>query len=186
VAGLFYPSAIIFLIVPVYAMFYFVPMHYKNWLIPLVALGVVFVLQTTFSLATANRFFNPISHFSLPAFRSERFLAPGFWLPMAMAVLFGLWAMISFFVQRSLLTPTQLRAKYLLVLSFLAALAFVGFSTHTALSADQGQLIVFSPIALIGGKYLENKKARRVKDILLLSLCLVSLSLAIILSWNLI
>lgn len=181
-ASLFFPPAILFIIVSFFGLFYYGYENYKNWLTPIVAVLSVFILQTTISLATQDTFFYPVSHYSLQLINFNIYSQPQIFWPLSLILLFAFWAIFNIFSEGARLTQNELRAKHLLFIAFLSSIAILGFSCDTPNPLESALFFLILPTSLIGGRYFEIKKHKLLKEILLISLTIITISLGIYLN----
>lgn len=185
-AGLIFPPALLFMIIPLWGVLYFAPENYKNWLIPIPALLGVFILKTSIDLYVEDKFFNPLDLFQFQSINLQEYLNYQFLVPISIILLFTLWACIKVLTAKIKMNQVQKKADLLLIISVIVSLVVLTFSE--AYTNHSGAVLLFPYItcALIGGRYFEipQKKSIRVKEILLITLSIVSLSFAILSIWN--
>ncbi|HLS29333.1 MAG TPA: DUF6427 family protein [Flavobacteriaceae bacterium] len=185
-AGLIFPPALFFIIIPFWGVLYFAPENYKNWLIPFPAMLSVFILKTAIDLYLEDNFFNPFDLFTFQQINYEEFLNYQFLVPVLLILLFTLWASINILTAKIKVNQVQKKADFLLIISFFVSLAAITFSG--AYTTHNGAALLFPYItcALIGGRYFEipQRKSSKIIEILLLTLSIVCFSFAILSIWN--
>ncbi len=177
VASLFFPTSLIFMLVPGFGILCYAPNNYKTWLIPSMAILCVFILQTAFMLAVYDQFFNPLAYYSFGLIDHSLLKSPQFLWPGLLYVLFVIWAYFNITTNTIKMTQVEKNATFLLFITLIASLGTLLFANT---SSRAMLLFLIIPAALIGGRYFEIRKHRRLKEILLISLSLVGLFLAIL------
>jgi len=171
VATFFVPSSFIFMLVPLWAIFYFTPENYKSWLIPFPAILSVFILATVFHLLLYNHFFNPIHHYKISLVSLDN-IDSNLLYPLSLILLIVIFSLMKVLSIESKTTQRQKRTSYLLIVSIIAAILSIGFSGNSGIDLESLFLLFLIPSALIIGKFLELTSSKRLSEILLILLIL--------------
>lgn len=184
-ASLFFPPALFFMTIGFLAIFYFSPEDYRNWLIPFSAIICVFVLKTSFDLLLKDQFFFPHKLYNFQIISELNFCGVYCYLPVAILLLFTIWAWINVILTDLHITQTQKKADLLLLMFFVVSLSVIAFSNNFTVNLEASLFFTYIASALIGGRYFEisTKKSKKTKEILLISLSVICVSSAVVSLW---
>ena len=172
IAFLFYPESIWFLILPFIGILFYALQDFKNWLIPFFALISVFILKTSFNLLAFNEFFNPISYFSYPSLDFTSYHQFSILIPLSVLLAFTLWSLFTYFKTIQKATRKTKYTLYIITITWLLSIFVVIFSNEK----NGAELLFFIlPVCVIGANYFEQKGEKWLKEILLISLLVLTL-----------
>lgn len=175
-AILFFPTTVIFMLVPVFGILIHASQNYKHWLIPFAGIFAVFILKTSFSLLIANEFFNPLSLFDFAFPTVENYAQPQILWPLIVLLVFAVCMLFNFFIVTGKATQKEKYSGNLLIIMVLTAIGTILFSPQ---KTGTELLFFIIPVVLIGGKYFEKRNHSSLKEIVLLSLTVLSLFFAL-------
>ncbi|WP_304131953.1 DUF6427 family protein [Mesonia mobilis] len=172
IAFLFYPESIWFLILPFIGILFYALQDFKNWLIPFFALMSVFILKTSFNLLVFDQFFNPISYFSYPSLDFTSYHQFSILIPLSVLLAFTLWSLFTYFKTIQKATRKTKYTLYIITITWLLSIFVVIFSNKK----NGAELLFFIlPVCVIGANYFEQKGEKWLKEILLISLLVLTL-----------
>lgn len=172
IAFLFYPESIWFLILPFIGILFYALQDFKNWLIPFFALMSVFILKTSFNLLVFDQFFNPISYFSYPSLDFTSYHQFSILIPLSVLLAFTLWSLFTYFKTIQKATRKTKYTLYIITITWLLSIFVVIFSNEK----NGAELLFFIlPVCVIGANYFEQKGEKWLKEILLISLLVLTL-----------
>ncbi|WP_347419982.1 DUF6427 family protein [Mesonia sp.] len=172
IAFLFYPESIWFLFLPFIGILFYALQDFKNWLIPFFALISVFILKTSFNLLAFNEFFNPISYFSYPSLDFTSYHQFSILIPLSVLLAFTLWSLFTYFKTIQKATRKTKYTLYIITITWLLSIFVVIFSNEK----NGAELLFFIlPVCVIGANYFEQKGEKWLKEILLISLLVLTL-----------
>ena len=170
-AYLFYPESILFIILPFFGILLYANTDFKNWLIPFVALMAVYIIETCFSLLVYESFLLPLSSFSVPVLSFSNYHSAKIIVPISVLLTFNIWAL--FYFLKSLQNATRrLKATlYLVLAAWLVSILVIILSPHK----NGSELLFFIlPVCIMGANYFEQKGEYIFKEVLLVSLVLLT------------
>ncbi|WP_292245419.1 DUF6427 family protein [Mesonia sp.] len=172
IAFLFYPESIWFLFLPFIGILFYALQDFKNWLIPFFALMSVFILKTSFNLLVFDQFFNPISYFSYPSLDFTSYHQLSILIPLSVLLAFTLWSLFTYFKTIQKATRKTKYTLYIITITWLLSIFVVIFSNEKS----GAELLFFVlPVCVIGANYFEQKGEKWLKEILLISLLVLTL-----------
>ncbi|WP_283640758.1 DUF6427 family protein [Mesonia mobilis] len=172
IAFLFYPESIWFLFLPFIGILFYALQDFKNWLIPFFALISVFILKTSFNLLVFDQFFNPISYFSYPSLDFTSYHQFSILIPLSVLLAFTLWSLFTYFKTIQKATRKTKYTLYIITITWLLSIFVVIFSNKK----NGAELLFFIlPVCVIGANYFEQKGEKWLKEILLISLLVLTL-----------
>ena len=172
IAFLFYPESIWFLILPFIGILFYALQDFKNWLIPFFALMSVFILKTSFNLLVFDQFFNPISYFSYPSLDFTSYHQFSILIPLSVLLAFTLWSLFTYFKTIQKATRKTKYTLYIITITWLISIFVVIFSNE---KSGAELLFFILPVCVIGANYFEQKGEKWLKEILLISLLVLTL-----------
>lgn len=172
IAFLFYPESIWFLFLPFIGILFYALQDFKNWLIPFFALMSVFILKTSFNLLVFDQFFNPISYFSYPSLDFTSYHQFSILIPLSVLLAFTLWSLFTYFKTIQKATRKTKYTLYIITITWLLSIFVVIFSNE---KSGAELLFFILPVCVIGANYFEQKGEKWLKEILLISLLVLTL-----------
>ncbi len=177
IASLFYFWTILFLII-IYVGILMYASHPKNWLVPAVSFLAVAILTISFHLLAYDQFFTLTkwyqeSHFNFSAYGNPEFLIP---ISLILAVM--IWTLLFYvsLIQRSSITQ---RPSFILILFALFTAIAVAIFSPTKNGSEL--IFFFVPLSIIASNYFDSKRDKFFKEVLLLLLILMPLSISFLL-----
>lgn len=171
VATLFYFPCICFLILPYLGILFYTPEKLKYWLIPIVAFLTVVILNLSFQLlvndyiSISKYIFSPDYHFDL--YRKNSIL-----FPLSVLLAFSIWVLFNYFKRIQKSVKRQKKGLYLILFTWLISILSIAVSPIKT----GGELIFYSiPVSIMGASYFEQKGEKWLKEILLLTLVVITL-----------
>jgi len=172
IAFLFYPESIWFLFLPFIGILFYALQDFKNWLIPFFALMSVFILKTSFNLLVFDQFFNPISYFSYPSLDFTSYHQFSILIPLSVLLAFTLWSLFTYFKTIQKATRKTKYTLYIITITWLLSIFVVILSNEK----NGAELLFFIlPVCVIGANYFEQNGEKWLKEILLISLLVLTL-----------
>lgn len=182
-ASFFFPSTILYLIVPLVGILLFAPFHFRHWLTPFAAILAAFILKTTSSLLLFDQFFNPISFYSFEIFRFEDSINSNILYRVIWLLIFGLWVFFNFLLKNLRTTQTEQAARGIVNLISLTSFGVILLSEGLPRAKGAEFLFLIIPVALISGKYFERPRHIKLKEILLIGFVIVNGLFIIVRQW---
>ncbi len=170
--SLFFEWSLLFLILVFLAVLFYAANDYRNWLVPFVAIATVFMLATCFSLLFLNSFFGLEHFFPVPNWDFETFSSWPKLIPLVAISVFSLAAVTHymFLIQNA---SSTMKSSMILILGIWVVGVLVALCSATKI---QGEVLFFIiPTAIIGANYFQTEGKKRLKNILLLLLVLLTL-----------
>src|SRR5699024_3549603 len=175
--SLFFPPAIIFILIPFVRIAYYCAYNYKNWFIPLTAILAVFTLTTCVYLLTSNTFFSPLEFYQFIPNNFDTLLQSSLIYPLGLALVSGIWFYTSLVTSQKKFSQKERRVNYILLVTL--GLSLLMLSVTPKAMVSQSLLFTYLPIAVFGGQYFQNVKKIRLNEIILLTLIVLSLTIGI-------
>ena len=152
IASLFYFWAILFFVLIFFAMLIYAIGHFKNWLIPFLALIVLLICATAFSILTSYSFFDISSYINTVSFDLTNYNEYDLVIGISIIITITIWALF-FYIKKIKELVRVKRTSYVLILyALLIALAIVIISPE---KSGAEFIFVFTPLAVISTNYLE-------------------------------
>lgn len=177
IASLFYFWAILFIII-VYCGILFHAINYlKNWLIPLVAIFVVFIMVTTYHLLFNDSFYTWDAWFQESSFDFSNYQNLVILIPLSILLALTLWTLSHYFklFQRS---GVRSRPAYMLV--FITLIISILVAIFSPVKNGSELLFFFVPFSIITSNYFDSKKEQGFKEVLLITLILMPILIPIL------
>ena len=177
IASLFYFWAILFIII-VYCGILFHAINYlKNWLIPLVAIFVVFIMVTTYHLLFNDAFYSWAAWFQESSFDFSNYQNLVILIPLSILLALTLWTLSHYFklFQRS---GVRSRPAYMLV--FITLIISILVAIFSPVKNGSELLFFFVPFSIITSNYFDSKKEQGFKEVLLITLILMPILIPIL------
>lgn len=163
VASLFWFWSVVFFAVLYVGIFYYRKHAYKEFIIPVAALGTVFTLTTVYYLLFENTFFNPVERYAIVGFDFSTYLESSLLTTSTtVAVVFVTALIFNFFHQKG--GKKSRKKNRLLFITTLASLAVV----FLAPQKNGSEMIFFAlPFSVIVSNFIETSKILMLKEVIL-------------------
>lgn len=161
-ASLTYFWSIGFILLIFVAILYFQPEEYRNWIIPFIGIGTVYIFATCYTLIFYNSFFlirdylDPVSFSFGKYWNQQQFFSIGV---ISICILFFFSVFLIKFRRKSVETKGILK---LIIAALVISIAIVFIAPDKNTSE---MLFLVSPLAIIGTTYIELGHAELVKEI---------------------
>ncbi|PHR96242.1 MAG: hypothetical protein COA80_09115 [Leeuwenhoekiella sp.] len=165
IASLFFFWSLLFLVVLYFAILFYTPNEYRNWLLPFASLFTVFILTFTFSLyyegaAVFARNYVQLPTYDFSAYNNLRLL-----LPTSFIITLYLWCGFRYISQISDVSQ-KLKASYLL--TFISSVVALFIAIILAPDRDGSELyFLFGPLAIITANYIETSTGFWFKEMMM-------------------
>lgn len=172
IAALFFEWSLLFLVVVFFAILFHAANEYRNWLVPVTAVGCVFVLYTCFHLWTRDAFLAGNDLLPYPNFDFSNYGTPTILFPLSLMLAFSLWTVVDYLlvVKKA---STTLKSSLVLILIIWAIAIFIVLLSPTK---DGSELLFFIiPVSVIGANYFQQDKEKTFKEVLLWFLLVMTL-----------
>lgn len=156
--------AALYLVIAYIAILLFQAQDLRNWIIPFVAMALIYVFYIIYQFYIAVACINlPIPKFSfIPKY--EEFFNPAFVVPLAYMALIGFWSVLKSLVSYSSKPIHQLKPDWLIILCLLAAVVIIIF-TGNANGAEV--VFAFFPLAVLIAAVVEKIQIKWLKETVL-------------------
>ena len=177
IATLFYFWSILFLFIVLCGILFHAVNYFKNWLIPFVAMFVVFILVATFHILVYDSFYSLTSWFQPSSFHFENYRDPRLFIPLSILITLTLWTLTYYF---KIFQKAGIRSRPTYMLVFITLLISILVAIFSPVKNGSELLFFFVPLSIIASNYFEGKKERTFKEILLIGLILMPILIPII------
>ncbi len=178
IASLFYFWSILFLFIVYCGILFHAINYFKNWLIPLVAIFIVFLMVTAYHLLFNDTFYTWAAWFQQSSFKFENYQDLSILIPLSVVLAITLWTLSHYFklFKKSGIRsrPTYMLVIITLVISILAAIL-------SPVKNGSEWLFFLVPFSIITSNYFESKKEKGFKEVLLIGLILMPILIPIFL-----
>ncbi len=165
IASLFYFWSIMFLVVLYFAVLFYAPNDYRNWLLPFAGVFIVFILCFTFSLYYKGALEFTLNYLQLPTYDFSTFNNPRLLLPTSFIITLCLWCGFKYTSQINEVSQS-LKASYSLIL--ISALVALFIAIFLASRRDGSELyFLFGPLSIITANYVETSKSFWFKEMMM-------------------
>lgn len=178
VASLFYFWSILFIFIVYFGILFHAINYFKNLLIPLVAIFIVFVLVTTFHLIFNDEFYTWAAWFQESSFKFESYQNLNILIPLSIILALTLWTLAHYF---KIYKRSGIRSRPTYMLVFITLLISVMVAILSPIKNGSELLFFFVPFSIIASNYFESKKDKGFKEVLLIALVLMPILLPIFL-----
>ncbi|HET8808846.1 MAG TPA: DUF6427 family protein [Flavobacteriaceae bacterium] len=170
-ASLFFEYCLFFLLLVFLAILFYVANDYRNWLIPFVAVFSVFTLFTCFHLLVHGSFVDLSVFFRPPDFHFALYSELEILLPLSLMLAFSIWTVANYLVVIKN-ASTTMKSSLVLILAIWAVSIFAVVFSPTK---NGGELLfIIIPVSVIGTNYFQQKEDKIFKEILLVSLVVLT------------
>ncbi|HSM63826.1 MAG TPA: DUF6427 family protein [Gillisia sp.] len=177
IASLFYFWAILFIII-VYCGILFHAINYlKNWLIPLVAIFVVFIMVTTYHLLFNDAFYTWAAWFQESSFDFSNYQNLVILIPLSILLALTLWTLSHYF---KLFQRSGIRSRPTYMLVFITLIISILVAVFSPVKNGSELLFFFVPFSIITSNYFDSKKEQGFKEVLLITLILMPILIPIL------
>lgn len=177
IASLFYFWAILFIII-VYCGILFHAINYlKNWLIPLVAIFVVFIMVTTYHLLFNDAFYTWDAWFQESSFDFSNYQNLVILIPLSILLALTLWTLSHYF---KLFQRSGIRSRPTYMLVFITLIISILVAVFSPVKNGSELLFFFVPFSIITSNYFDSKKEQGFKEVLLITLILMPILIPIL------
>ena len=178
VASLFYFWSILFLFIVYCGILFHAVNYFKNWLIPLVAIFIVFLMVTAYHLMFNDAFYTWAAWFQQSSFKFENYQNLNILIPISIILALTFWTLSHYF---KLFKKSGIRSRptYMLVIITLVISIFVAILSPVKDGSEW--LFFFVPFSIITSNYFESKKEKGFKEVLLITLILMPILIPIFL-----
>jgi len=171
VAFLCYPESFLFILLPFIGVLMYARDDFKNWLIPFFAIFCVFAFKTAFNLLFFNEFFNPITYFVQPSLSLTAYREFSFLIPLSVLLAFTVWVLFAYFKTIQKVSRAIKSTLYIVIITLLISVFVVIFVPN---KTGAELLFFILPVCVIGANYFEQSGERLFKEILLISLLVLT------------
>ena len=178
IASLFYFWSILFLFIVYCGILFHAINYFKNWLIPLVAVFVVFVMLTAFHLIFNDAFYTWTAWFQESSFKFENYQNLSILIPISIILAVTVWTLSHYF---KLFQKSGIRSRPTYMLVFITLLISILVAILSPVKNGSELLFFFVPFSIIASNYFDNKKEKGFKEVLLIVLILMPILLPIFL-----
>ncbi len=165
IASLFFFWALLFLVVLYFAIVFYAPNEYRNWLLPFAGLFTVFILTFTFSLYYEGAAVFARNYVELPTYDFSAFNNLKLLIPTSFIITIYLWCGFRYVSQISDVSQ-KLKASFSLIL--ISSLVALIIALFLAPQRDGRELyFLFGPLAIITATYIETSKSFWFKEMIM-------------------
>ncbi len=178
IASLFYFWAILFLFIVYCGILFHAVNYFKNWLIPLVAVFIVFLMVTTFHLLVNDEFYTWAAWFQQSSFKFENYQNLSLLIPLSIILALTFWTLSHYF---KLYKKAGIRSRPTFMLVLIALMISLFVAILSPVKNGSEWLFFFVPFSIITSNYFESKKEKGFKEVLLIALILMPIIIPIFL-----
>jgi len=176
IASLFYFWAFLFLFIVYCGILFHAVNYFKNWLIPFVAIFVVFILVATYHILVNDAFYSLTAWFQESTFHFENYRNPLLFIPLSILITLALWTLSYYF---KIFQQAGIRSRPTYMLVFITLLISILVAIFSPVKNGSELLFFFVPLSIIASNYFEGKNERTFKEILLIGLILMPILIPI-------
>jgi len=178
IASLFYFWAILFIIIVYCGILFHAINYFKNWLIPMVAIFIVFILVTAFHLLVNDAFYTWSAWFQESSFKFENYQNLSILIPISIILALTFWTLSHYF---KLFQKSGIRSRLTYMLVFITLVISIFVAILSPVKNGSELMFFFVPFSIIASNYFDNKKEKGFKEVLLIALILMPILLPIFL-----
>ncbi|HEA28404.1 MAG TPA: hypothetical protein ENH91_00150 [Leeuwenhoekiella sp.] len=179
IASLFYFPSLLFLPLLYFAIIFYCPGNYRNWLMPFASLIVVVLLVITYALYTGGIGVFVQSYIAFPTYDFTSYSAPRLLIPLSFFLALYLWTVLKYL---ALLNAASQRHKPAYVLVIITSLVALVIAVGFAPVRDGSELyFLFAPLSILCSRYVERGKSKWFNELLLWMIIALPLALVIFL-----
>ncbi|QDO93140.1 hypothetical protein FNB79_03825 [Formosa sediminum] len=164
IASLFYFWAILFIILIYVALLFHSNTNLKDWIIPVLGVGSVFVLGISYSILVYNDFFSALDLLPAVNLNFNVYNTPQYIIGVTLLVSFGIWSSV-FYIRTIKSKKSDFKPAYKVVL--VAALIACSIMILSPKKEGGEFLFSFAPLAVIITNYLETIQDKWFKELFL-------------------
>jgi hypothetical protein len=176
VASILYFWSILFLFLVYFGILVHEGHRFKNWLIPIVALIILFSITTSIDLLFTNTFYTFSNWLDPSNFDFSMYREPGFLIPLALLLALTMWAGF-FFIGVIQKASAANKTSLFIILLFTFLSLTVAFFAPTKNSSEL--IFFFAPLAVIVTNYFQVSEDKWFREILLWVVLLLPVMLVI-------
>ncbi|MDH7446387.1 DUF6427 family protein [Aquimarina sp. 2201CG14-23] len=162
IASLTYFWSIGFILIIFLGVLFFEPKNYRNWIIPVVGLLVVYVLSNCFTLLFYDSFFRMTDYVDTVSFSFDGYLNNGKFFSIGVLVICAIFFFSVYLIKFSR-KPTKSKPVLKLIIAQLIIAVTIVFIVPQKSTAEM--IFIASPLAIIGTTYLEIDHGKFIKEI---------------------
>ncbi|SHI66722.1 hypothetical protein SAMN04488096_103242 [Mesonia phycicola] len=171
VAFLCYPESVLFVLLPFIGVLMYARDDFKNWLIPFFAIISVFAFKTAFNLLFYNQFFNPFAYLVTPSLDLNAYREFSILFPLSVLIVFAVWVLFVYFKTIPKVSRAIKSTLYIVLVTLIISIFVVIFDPNK----NGAELLFFIlPVCIIGANYFEQNGKDIFKEILLISLLVLT------------
>lgn len=178
IASLFYFWSILFILIVYSGILFHAINYFKNWLIPIVAIFIVFILVTAFHLLVNDAFYTWSAWFQESSFKFENYQNLSILIPISIILALTFWTLSHYF---KLFQKSGIRSRLTYMLVFITLVISIFVAILSPVKNGSELLFFFVPFSIIASNYFDNKKEKGFKEVLLIALILMPILLPIFL-----
>lgn len=172
IASLFYFWSILFIVIVYCGILFHAVNYFKNWLIPFVAVFVVFIMATAYHLIFNDSFYSWSLWFQESSFEFTNYQNLVILIPLSILLALTLWTLSHYF---KLFQKSGIRSRPTYMLVFITLLISMVVAIFSPVKNGSELLFFFVPFSIITSNYFDSKKERGFKEVLLIALILMPL-----------
>ena len=176
IASLFYFWSILFIFIVYCGILFHAINYFKNWLIPLVAISIVFILVTAFHLLVNDEFYTWAAWYQESSFKFENYQNLRVLIPVSIISALSIWTLSHYF---KLYQKSGIRSRPTYMLIFITLLISIVVAILSPVKNGSEWMFFFVPFSIIASNYFDSKKEKGFKEVLLIGLILMPILLPI-------
>jgi hypothetical protein len=177
IASLFYFWSILFIVIVYCGILFHAVNYLKNWLIPLVAIFVVFIIVTTYHILFNDAFYTWTAWFQESSFEFSSYRNLAILIPLSFLLALTLWTLSHYF---KLFQKSGIRSRPTYLLVFISLLISIVVAVFSPVKNGSELLFFFVPFSIITSNYFESIKEQGFKEVLLITLILMPILIPIL------
>ncbi len=178
IASLFYFWSILFLFIVYCGILFHAVNYFKNWLIPLVAVFIVFLMVTAYHLLFNDTFYTWAAWFQQSSFKFENYQDLKVLIPLSVVLAITFWTLSHYF---KLFKNSGIRSRPTFMLVIITLLISILAAILSPVKNGSEWLFFLVPFSIITSNYFESKKEKGFKEVLLIGLILMPILIPIFL-----
>ena len=178
IASLFYFWSILFIVIVYCGILFHAVNYFKNWLIPFVAVFVVFIMATAYHLVFNDSFYSWSLWFQESSFNFSNYQNLVILIPLSILLALTLWTLSHYF---KLFQKSGIRSRPTYMLVFITLIISMVVAIFSPVKNGSELLFFFVPFSIITSNYFDSKKERGFKEVLLIAFILMPLLILIFL-----
>ncbi|WP_299434099.1 DUF6427 family protein [uncultured Aquimarina sp.] len=161
-ASLAYFWSIAFIVVVFFGILFFEPKNYRNWIIPIIGLSIVYILSNCFTLLFYDSFFLITNYVESLSFSFDGYVSKGSLFSIGVLIICILFFFTIYLIKYNRKSTKSKPVLKVVIAQLLIAVAIVVIAPNKNTAE---MIFIASPLAIIGTTYLEIDNGKLIQEI---------------------